>query len=102
VADLFGEENGMPEQECACSVELGAAHNDKNISLKPTAKHHHLHAATGPAYHILCKTSSLKECGTFFVARSKRNIPAENVRKWNIRDSMQVVSVEWKSIKTSL
>jgi len=66
VADLFGEEDGMPEQECACSVELCAAHNDESISLKPTAKHHHLCAATGPAYHILYKTSSLKECGTFF------------------------------------
>jgi len=53
-----------------------------SISLKPAAKHHHLHAATGPAYHILCKTSSLKECGTFFVARSKRNIPAENGTLW--------------------
>jgi hypothetical protein len=102
VADLFEEENGMPEQECACSVELGAAHNDKNISLKSTAKHHHLRAAAGPAYRVLCKTSSLKECGTFFVARSKRNIPAENVRKWNIMNGMQVVSVAWKSIKTAL
>jgi len=31
VADLFGEENGMPEQECACSVELGAAHSDEHF-----------------------------------------------------------------------
>lgn len=91
MADLFGEENGMPEQECACSVELCAAHNNKNIFLKSPAKHHHIRPATGPAYYILCKTSSLKECGTFFIAGSKRNVPAENVRKWNLMDGMQVV-----------
>jgi len=49
VVEIFGDENGMPEQECACSVKLCAAHNDKSIPLKPTAKHHHLHAATGQA-----------------------------------------------------
>jgi len=38
----------------------------------------------------------------FFVARSKRNFPAENVRKWNIMDSMQVASVAWKSIRAAL
>lgn len=92
----------MSEQECSCFVELCAAHNDKSISLKPTARHHHLHAATGAACHILCKTSILKECGTFFVARNKRNFPAENVRKWNIMDGMQIVSVAWKSIRTAL
>jgi hypothetical protein len=102
VAGLFGEETGMPEQECVCSVELCVAHNDKSISLKPTAKHHHLHATTGPAYHILYKTSSLKECGTFFVARSKRNVPAENERKWNLMDGMHIVTVAWKSNKTAL
>jgi hypothetical protein len=93
VAYLFGEEYSMPEWECACSVEQCAAHNDKSISLKPAAKHHHLHAATGPAYCTLCKTHILKACGTFVVARSKRIFPAENVRKWNIVDGMQLVSV---------
>jgi hypothetical protein len=72
---------------------LCGAHNDKSISLEPVAKHHHLHAATGPAYCILCKTCILKACDTFVVARSKRIVPAENIRKKNIMDGMQLVSV---------
>lgn len=92
----------MPERNVLALWNCVLPTMTKTFPLKPSFKHYHLRAATGPAYHILCKTSILKEYGTFFVAKSRRNIPAENVRKWNLVDGMQVVSVAWKSIKTAL